>query len=120
MCVVPFKWPKVVSETEDQQEAFDKLDDLVDDGKPSSAIHWAIRQHSLLSNREPICLIESMQGCSKRGHVGTKRGYVGMCNSKSLERRYPRTCLLRGPKIIHSYDTRCELIRGLHGMALHI
>ena len=50
--------------------------------------------------------------------VDSKRGYVGMCNGRSvctakcLERRCPRTvCLWRGPKIIYSYYTRCALIR---------
>ena len=37
---------------------------------------------------------------------------TGARHSKSLERRCPRTvCLLRGPKIINSYYTRCTLIR---------
>ena len=44
---------------------------------------------------------------------------TGARNSKSLDRRCPRTaCLRRGPKIIYSYYTRCELIRD--GTTLHV
>ena len=54
VCVVPFKTPKVAPISEEQQEAYDELDDLLDDGKPSSTIGWAVRQQSLLSKKEPV------------------------------------------------------------------
>lgn len=60
---MPFKTPKVAPISEEQQEAYDELDDLLDDRKPSSAIGWAIRQQSLLSSKEPVrCMKKLLHG----------------------------------------------------------
>ena len=52
--------------------------------------------------------------------VDTKRGYVGMCNGRSVQQESGVAFiqdLRRGPKIIYSCYTRCVLIRDRHPIA---
>lgn len=54
VCVVPFRIPSITPETEEQQSAFDALEDMLDDHRPSSAIGWAISQRDELRNKAAI------------------------------------------------------------------
>ena len=60
--------PTITPQTEEQQVTFDELDDLLDDGKLSSAIGWAIEQHSVLSDKQEVRLMKKqLQGSSFQG-----------------------------------------------------
>ncbi len=41
---MPFNMPEVSPQNDEQQEAFDALDDILEDRKPSSAMGWAFQQ----------------------------------------------------------------------------
>ena len=51
---MPFKKPAVTPEMDEQQDAFDQLDDILGEGTPSSAVGWAIKQQSVLGSKEEI------------------------------------------------------------------
>ena len=51
---MPFATPKIAPTTDELQDAFDELDDLLTDGSFSSACGWVVRIGKHLQDRETI------------------------------------------------------------------
>ena len=51
---MPFKGPSIAPTTEEIQDAFDELDDLITDGTLSSACGWVIHLNQVLQNKQVI------------------------------------------------------------------
>ena len=57
--MMPFSKPSVAPMTEDGQDAYDELEDMLSDGTLSSVFGWAVSQRSLLSDKEEIREVKS-------------------------------------------------------------
>ena len=51
---MPFTKPSVIPESDEEQMAFDELDDIIGDHEPSTAIGWAINLRALLKCKDEI------------------------------------------------------------------
>ena len=51
VCVVPFSKPSIVATTDDQLDAFDDIDEMIDQNLPSQALGWIIQQKSVLHDK---------------------------------------------------------------------
>ncbi len=54
VCVVPFTKPSISPTTDEQQDAFDDLDDILEGGLLSSVYGWVIQQRRVLEDKERI------------------------------------------------------------------
>lgn len=54
VCVVPFSKPSIAAITDEQLDAFDELDDMIDQSAPSQALGWIIQQKSLLHDKDRL------------------------------------------------------------------
>lgn len=52
LCIIPFAKPSIAPITDEQQEAYDELDDLLAGEELSSVCGWAIAQRAALLNNE--------------------------------------------------------------------
>ena len=44
VCVVPFSKPSIAATTDDQLDAFDDIDEMIDQNLPSQGFGWIIQQ----------------------------------------------------------------------------
>lgn len=51
MCIAPFKSPAIAPSSEEEQDAFDELDDILTEGSLSAACGWVVRLGQCLHNR---------------------------------------------------------------------
>ena len=54
VCIIPFHKPSIVAITPTEQEAFDDLDELLNEGSLSGVLGWLVRQHSVLTDTMKI------------------------------------------------------------------
>lgn len=54
VCTIPFHKPSIVAITPTEQEAFDDLDELLNEGSLSGVFGWMVRQHSVLTDTMKI------------------------------------------------------------------
>ncbi len=52
--LVPFVKPSTAPVTDEQQDAYNKMDDMIDEGVLSSVCGWAIRQRQIVANKEKL------------------------------------------------------------------
>ena len=52
--MVPFSKPTVAPQNEEQQEAFDELDEMLEGKNPSNAVCWAIQQGNILVDKAEL------------------------------------------------------------------
>ena len=66
--------------TEEQQLAFDELDDLLDDGKLSSCIGWTIKQQAILMDKEEVRKMKKeLQGSTFQGRSRGNWALLTIC-----------------------------------------
>ena len=44
VCVVPFSMPSIAATMDEQLDAFEQMEDMVDQSAPSQALGWIIQQ----------------------------------------------------------------------------
>ena len=54
VCVTPFKSPAVAPSTEEEQDAFDELDDMLMEGSLPAACEWVIKVGQSLHCRQTV------------------------------------------------------------------
>lgn len=64
---MPFSKPSIAPKSEEQISAFEDLEEMLDDGRLSSAIGWIIRQKEVLGDKQLLKavrrqLVHSMEG----------------------------------------------------------
>ena len=52
--MVPFPKPTVAPQNEEQQEAFDELEEMLEEKNPSNAVCWAIQQGHILVDKAEL------------------------------------------------------------------
>ena len=52
VCVVPFNKPSIFAVTDDQVDAFDDVDELIDENLLCQGLGWIIRQAKLVHNKQ--------------------------------------------------------------------
>ena len=81
-CIVPFTMPTVSPQNEEQQEAFDTLDDILEDKQPSAAVCWAIQQHAVVTQKHEIRQMkQSLQG-SFKGRAQRNWALLTLCGKQ--------------------------------------
>ena len=54
MCIAPFKTPAVSPTTDEEQDAFDELDDMLCEGSLSSSCGWVVKVGRRLHDRPTV------------------------------------------------------------------
>lgn len=52
VCVVPFLKPSITAATDRELDAFDDLDEMIEEGIPTQALGWIIRQKDYLHDNK--------------------------------------------------------------------
>ena len=79
VCVIPFSKPSISPINEDQQKAFDELDDIMVAGELSSACGWAIRQKAVLVDKEKFKEMRTTLRPFFQGRSVLNWTYVAIC-----------------------------------------
>ena len=72
MIEVPFAYPTVAPESDQEQEAYDRIDEMLSTGQISQAIGWAIKQRqTFLDGMEEVKELRSIIRSSVKGRAAT-------------------------------------------------
>lgn len=79
VCVVPFRSPKIAPTTDELQDSFDELDDLLNEKSFSSACGWVVRVGRSLQDK---CTVKDMTKIFRPHYPGrraTNWALLGVC-----------------------------------------
>lgn len=79
VCVIPFEKPSIAPSTEERQDAFEDLEDMLADGLPSSAFGWAVAQKALLQDKEAIRDLKSRFRSHFQGRAVQNWSLLALC-----------------------------------------
>lgn len=79
LCIIPFKKPSIAPTTEDQQTAFDELDDILMSGELSSVCGWAIKQREILEEKDKFKAMKAILRPHFEGRSVLNWAYIGIC-----------------------------------------
>lgn len=54
VCVIPFSKPSIAPESEDQEEAFEIVDELIDNQQLSQAVGWIISLSEAVNSKQQL------------------------------------------------------------------
>ena len=78
-CIIPFVKPSVSPETDDDQQLFDKLEEMLEEKIASSAIGWAIQQQKLFKDKEKLHKLKKDLRPSCTGRTNHNWALVLLC-----------------------------------------
>ena len=76
---MPFSRPSVSPEMEEEEIAFDELEDLLEDREMSAAVGWAIQLRSLLLCKEKVREMRGVVRGSFDGRLGQNWAFLLIC-----------------------------------------
>lgn len=79
LCIIPFTKPSIAPTTEEQQEAFDELDDILIGGELSSVCGWAIKQKVSLEDKEKFKAMKLTLRPHFQGRSVLNWAYLAIC-----------------------------------------
>ena len=79
VCIAPFRSPVVAPSSEEEQDAFDELEDMFSEGSLSAACGWVIKVGKILHDR---CTVREMAARFRPhfpGRQATNWALLGVC-----------------------------------------
>ena len=80
MCVVPFSKPSIAPSTDQEQEAFEELEDMLSEGTLSSVCGWAISLEKVLVNKEKVREMKSVVREHLEGRFASNWTLLAVCH----------------------------------------
>ena len=77
--MVPFLTPTVAPQNEVQQEAFDALDEILEEKSPSRAVCWAIKQHKIITDKKELQEVRQLLQGAYKGRALRNWTLVTIC-----------------------------------------
>ena len=74
-----FLKPAVAPVNDEEQEAFDTLDDLLDENKPATAICWAVQQHEMLTDKTELQVMRHLLHGAFKGRMQRNWALLTIC-----------------------------------------
>jgi hypothetical protein len=79
VCILPFKKPTIAPSTDEEQDAFDYLEELIESQAISSSIGWIIRQGNILKDKEEMKSMKSHLRRYYKGRSITNWSLLALC-----------------------------------------
>ena len=79
VCIAPFKSPAIAPSTEEEQDAFDELDDILTEGTLSTACGWVVRVGQCLHDRQIVREMAARFRPHFPGRQAINWALVGVC-----------------------------------------
>lgn len=79
VCIVSFSKPSIAPVSDEQQDAFDELDDMICGGVLSSVIGWAIQMGKKLNNKDKLKKIKGILRPHFHGRAILNWSLVALC-----------------------------------------